>query len=508
MRYIFLLSVIYICLFLVTPATAQSNCIGDADNLTISPDGGIILVGTLDPDFTSYDFLIIKYDQSGTQQWLTTVDGEMESVSGSSVDDYAYNVATDTSGNIYVSGSSARLGNSSTEMAFLLTKISPEGNLLWKADSHFCDLPVAQESWVPYTPLLAVDSAGNAIISVFSESYDSTLLMYNPDGEVTWNIPLEYYVIDMTITGNDAIFVSGVSETSTFLDKFSLDGSSIWRVSYSDTSSPLKLALDSVFNLYVLRQLCLEFDNNGWCTSSNFIVTKYNGDTGEIEWKNTQEEEGNWSVSTSSGRFGAGLDIDEGGSIFVSGSHGAVGAFPETLIRTYKIGPYGTERWVAEYESAQSNYSHTYSLIAAASGPIILADKCHAPGVGCDTIDAVVLTYDQFGNERWEQVYNGGYYTEPGGMVLDAELNIYVAVAVSNYIEGTSYVLTKYGPDGQEIWQQQYYGECDDDDSYEGGDDHGDDESDDASDDVSDDEESSDSSDDDNEDTNVFACSG
>ena len=44
----------------------------------------------------NYDLFVVKYNSSGTKQWTQQL--------GTSSDDYAYGVATDSSGNVYVAG--------------------------------------------------------------------------------------------------------------------------------------------------------------------------------------------------------------------------------------------------------------------------------------------------------------------------------------------------------------------------------------------------------------------
>ena len=72
----------------------------DAYSLVLDALGNVYITGYSPGSGTDVDYATIKYNSQGTQQWLQRYNGP-----GNSIDD-ARNVAIDTSGNVYVSGTS------------------------------------------------------------------------------------------------------------------------------------------------------------------------------------------------------------------------------------------------------------------------------------------------------------------------------------------------------------------------------------------------------------------
>lgn len=74
----------------------------DAQALALDAAGNVYVTGRTYSDSTFFDYLTIKYDAAGVQQWIALYDGP------SNNDDQAAALAVDGSGNLYVTGSSVR----------------------------------------------------------------------------------------------------------------------------------------------------------------------------------------------------------------------------------------------------------------------------------------------------------------------------------------------------------------------------------------------------------------
>ncbi len=93
-----------------------------AHSLAIDPSGNVYVGGQSIGSGSNYDYALIKYNASGVQQWVQTYNGP---ANGS---DEAYSVMLDPTGNVYIGGGSASIANG---MDFVLIKYNPLGVQQW-----------------------------------------------------------------------------------------------------------------------------------------------------------------------------------------------------------------------------------------------------------------------------------------------------------------------------------------------------------------------------------------
>src|SRR5262249_13034014 len=115
------------------------------NNILVAGDTGGALAGT-NQGFS--DAFVRKYDSAGNALWTSQF--------GTTKEDIASGVATDVSGNVFVTGSSYSPGVSNAANA-LLRKYDPSGNLLWQKtiDSAADD----------YGYAVGADSLGNSYVA-------------------------------------------------------------------------------------------------------------------------------------------------------------------------------------------------------------------------------------------------------------------------------------------------------------------------------------------------------
>ncbi|MGI8924555.1 MAG: SBBP repeat-containing protein [Fimbriimonadales bacterium] len=123
----------------------------------------------------NFDYATIKYDSAGNEQWVTRYDGPWHNT------DYAYALAVDTSGNIYVTGSSTGIGSSED---YGTIKYDSAGNEQWVAryNGPMNGYDVANS--------LALDASGNVYVTGFSSgtgsSFDYATIKYDSAGIEQW----------------------------------------------------------------------------------------------------------------------------------------------------------------------------------------------------------------------------------------------------------------------------------------------------------------------------------
>ncbi len=90
--------------------------------MTLDPSGNVIVTGYSTNIGTSKDMTTVKYDNTGNLIWSRTYDGPNHG------GDYSYAIASDASGNIYVTG---RCDGGATSSDITTIKYSSSGVPLW-----------------------------------------------------------------------------------------------------------------------------------------------------------------------------------------------------------------------------------------------------------------------------------------------------------------------------------------------------------------------------------------
>ncbi|MDP8257496.1 MAG: hypothetical protein P9M14_17255 [Candidatus Alcyoniella australis] len=173
----------------------------------------------------------VKYDYSGNQQWLATIQG---------YGDYCQpeDAAVDHEGNLYFTG---LLIDESDQTGFITLKYSADGVEEWGATY---DSGPGND----YGSAIAVDNQGNTYVTGMDDKRHCNTLKYDPNGDLLWS---------------DGFYLNNGEDR----------GSSKY---YTNQESAM--ALDDQGNAYVTGPCC-ESDDNNVCMA----LVKYNPD-GELQW--------------------------------------------------------------------------------------------------------------------------------------------------------------------------------------------------------------------------------
>ncbi len=275
------------------PASAEAISIDGSGNVFIT---GYSLTGPFE-----YDFLTIKYNSSGVQQWLRTKNGSAGLV------DWAHCIATDAAGNVYVTGHSdgqiyKRLGFSTviirTFYDYLTIKYDTNGNELWQRTYN-----VSNGNDVPHSMKVTPD--GTVYITGEGNG-DMLTLKYNSAGTLQW--AHNYYGSAgrdvgnaIVVDGTGAVFVAGMvtsNQTDYVTIKYNSSGTVQWARYYNSPGNGYDVASamsgDGYGNVYVTGR-----------AADNFYTIKYNTSGTQL-----------WAVSYNAGY------VDEGVSVSVYESSG------------------------------------------------------------------------------------------------------------------------------------------------------------------------------------------
>jgi len=165
--------------------------------------------GSLAGSKGSWDAFIRKYSSSGSVLWTRQF--------GTSAEDFAMDVATDGSGNIYVVGYTygSLGGTNGGEADMFIRKYNPSGGVVWTKQQHYSNADYGY----------AVAVSGSSVYLVGSFLYgnnwddpDVRVLKYTTGGSLSWDYgygPSGYdYVNDASADGSGNLYFAGTTYTN------------------------------------------------------------------------------------------------------------------------------------------------------------------------------------------------------------------------------------------------------------------------------------------------------
>jgi len=288
-----------------------ANSYDIAEAIAVDGSGDVYVTGRSVGSGTSYyDYATVKYAPDGTQLWVARYNGPGNS------SDYAYAIAMDSSCNVYVTGQS---WGSGTRYDYATVKYDTNGKECWVKRYD------GPGNWYDYAYAIAVDNSGNVYVTGYSygsgTSYDYATVKYAPDGTQLWvaryNGPGNSYdyvhAIAMDSLGN--VYVTGYSYGSgTSYDyatvKYAPDGTQLWVARYNGPGNSHEyvhaIAMDSLGNVYVTGY------SPGSGTSYDYATVKYAPDGTQL-WVARYNGPGN------SYDYGQAIAVDSSGNVYVTG---------------------------------------------------------------------------------------------------------------------------------------------------------------------------------------------
>jgi uncharacterized delta-60 repeat protein len=158
-------------------AVNYNNLYDYATDVALDPAGNVYVTGYSHGFGTSYDYATVSYSPIGLPRWVARFHGGL-------ADDYAYDLTTDASGNVYVTGETVSSGTGSE---YGTIKYNVEGTEQWVARYNG---PVAFAS--DRANAVAVDALGNVYVTGESEGSgtetDYATLKYDAQGDQQWAV--------------------------------------------------------------------------------------------------------------------------------------------------------------------------------------------------------------------------------------------------------------------------------------------------------------------------------
>jgi hypothetical protein len=198
---------------------------------------GDVLNGTLGSQTT--DMTIVKYDASGAIQWA-------KEIGTSGTNDHCNAVELDSTGNVYIAGSTTYSGQNSAA----LVKYNPSGTLLWQRA-----LSGTTSGNPDQFNCITLDSSNNIFVcgNTYTTLNVGIIAKYNSAGTLLWqrqifsgDFAVLLYGISVDNVGN--VYAVGVKNSQGLIVKYDTSGNLQWQrnLTASSTSGSMNINLSSI----------------------------------------------------------------------------------------------------------------------------------------------------------------------------------------------------------------------------------------------------------------------
>ncbi len=353
------------------------------DALAVDDSGNVYVVGYSMGIGGNSDFVTLKYNTNGVQQWAETYNGAADA------NDFGRAISLDASGNVYVTGSSIESGTS-TDYATI--KYNNNGVQQWVSTYN------GTGNSYDFVYAIAVDDGGNSYVTGSANgtgsSDDCVTIKYNTDGVQQW---AETY--NGSANGGDT--------------------------GYS-------ICLDSSGNVFVTG------GSAGSGTSSDYLTIKYNS-AGVQQWASTYNSGG------SSYDYANCIDVDNSGNAYVTGTFAYSEGGTSDNYGTIKYNSTGDEQWVRIYDGPEGILDNANSITVDENGNSYIIGSIDG-GSASFNQNLALVKYNTDGVQQWVQIYNGVANSNDAGLdvVLDTDGNIYVAGGCTGVGTSMDYLVIKY----------------------------------------------------------------
>ena len=402
-----------------------------ANDIALDGSGNVYVTGGSAVSSGPPDYVTIKYNSAGQQQWLADFSG------GNNTANFANAIALDASGNVYVTGIAWGYGNDSD---YGTVKYNSAGEQQWVArydgPGHNLDTATA----------IAVDSAGNVYVTGRSPGlgtyYDYATIKYSASGQEEWVARYNGPGNDndaaraIAVDGSGNVYVTGVS-TGSASDfdyatiKYSPLGEEEWVARYNGPGngidSAYAMAVDGSGNVYVTG---ISFGSG---TDYDATTIKYSP-SGEELWVARYNGPGNGYDA------GYAIVLDGSGNVIVTGSSISTTDYDYLTI---KYNAAGQQQWVTRYRGPASGQDEaTYITVDRVDNVYVTG---YSTGLGTD-YDYATIKYSPSGDEQWVARYNGtgNFGDVASGVAVDSSGNVYVTGSSDGPGTNSDYVTIKY----------------------------------------------------------------
>jgi uncharacterized delta-60 repeat protein len=368
-----------------------------ASAIAVDHYGNVYVAGTSRGSGTLEDYTTIKYDPNGDTLWVRRYNGL------GNLQDYAYAIALDDTGNVYVTGESYSSG---TNFDYATIRYDASGNEKW---AKRYDGPAGSEDCAQ---AIALDGWGNIYVTGHSmgsgTNHDYATIKYYPNGDTAW---IRRY-----------------------------DGGS------NSSDQAVDLAVDSSGNV------CVTGFSWGGLTNLDYLTVRYDS-SGNLLWSRR------YNGPTNGEDRAAAIAVDDSGNVYVTGYSTGAGTLRDYATIKYRSD--GDTAWISRYDGPANDRDEANALAVDYAGTVYVTGFSWASGTN---LDFATIKHLPNGDTSWVRRYNGpvngGDNAE--AIAIDALGNVYVTGGSDGDTTSQDYLTMKYYPNGDTAWVRRYDGEAND----------------------------------------------
>ena len=400
-----------------------------AVGMYIDPSSNVYITGAVTNNTTTLtqDLIVIKYNSSGTQQWVATYDR------GVSNSDLGKDIIVDASGNVYVTGGSY---NSSGNTDFVTLYYNNSGAQQWVATYDYsAGLNDAATKIALRTGTVTVSGA----VTSSTNNYKAATLQYATSTGSLLSTSISTAVAtssvsvvsDMTTDASGNTYLAGAINvtgqgTNYYIAKLTSSLTIAWEQTYNGSSNlndeAKGIKVDGSGNVYV----------TGYSTSSTLgkeiRTIKYNS-SGTLQWNVIENSSSNGNDEAFD------MEIDASSNIYVCGSMAS--NINQQDYYTVKYNSSGTKIWEIQSDGSHLNDQATNVALDSLNNVITTGSSATAPNTYVYTtykyLQKDVITPTDFNLET--PAVNFMYYANKG-QLADTAHN---AVSTVKFYTNNSY---------------------------------------------------------------------
>jgi uncharacterized delta-60 repeat protein len=316
---------------------------------------------------TGYDIATIKYDAAGVQLWASRYDGPAHGVDGGT------SIAVDAFGNVYVSGYSTGVTSGDD---YITIKYNSSGTQQWAtrydgpAGFHDDSYAIAVDNSGNVYVTGRSSGSGTA--------YDYATVKYNSAGTQQWATRyddtlshLNDYAYSIAVDNSGNVYVTGSSQASISHEgyatvKYNSAGTQQWVSRYDGAGGgddAYALAYDGGNNIFVTGAS----RNPASPYSFDYLTIRYNVSTGDTVWS------ARYNGPANGDDYSQSIALDRFGNVFVTGYSTGVGSgFDYATLRYDSL---GAQQWVQRYTTPGNNFDMAVSVAVDTLGNIYVAGR-------------------------------------------------------------------------------------------------------------------------------------
>jgi hypothetical protein len=351
----------------------------NARDIAVDALGCAYVTGLSWNDATDYDFATIKYAADGAEEWVAFYNG-----SGNG-QDYPSAIAVDDAGNAYVTGFSCVPG---PNYDYVTIKYDSDGNEEWAVTYNGPRdmVDAARDMAVDAAGYVYVTGQSEGV----GTSSDFVTIKYTPDGTEEWVSRYDGpghnadsgYAIGLDLLGN--VYVTGDSwdpdsEDDIVTIKYDSDGNEKWVSIYdgpvSSDDMPQAIGVDGAGCVRVTGMS----HGSGW--NFDYVTIGYDVE-GNEEWVSRYDGPGGGDD------LAFGLVLDDAGNTYVTGrSWGGVSTSYDCA--TIKYDHEGEKVWVARHDGVGNDVDEALSIVLDGLGRVCVAGRSRCEGADYDYLTIV-----------------------------------------------------------------------------------------------------------------------